>query len=261
MGPPTFDRRAFRAKQTCLQIRIRRRGPNPSSCATRIGTSEHLQRSVWLRRVPGTHRYGALARSPSVHLAAVSQGTFDGQKPSTWLPLFYKASKVLLKSVDKDLVFLFGEAEAQTAKKLVAAHADEAAKAVQGTINAHRVVWEKKEQAERDLLVGQAELWAIRPRGHRVTCPACGSAAIVIGDSISAAQRSIEDDVITERQEHLPSRFECIACGMKIAGLSQLTAAGLGDVYMQTQSYDASEYYASPEQETEGWDADNNEPF
>ena len=88
---------------------------------------------------------------------------FDGQKPSGWLPLFYKAAKVLLESVDKDLAFLFGEAEAKTAEKLIAAHADDAAKAVKGTINAHKVVWEKKDQAERDKLIAQADLWAMLP--------------------------------------------------------------------------------------------------
>jgi hypothetical protein len=197
-------------------------------------------------------------RNAELHSGEIA---FDGQKPSSWLPLFYKASKVLLTSVEKDLAFLFGDDEAATAEKLIAAHADEAAKAVQGTIHAHKVVWEKKDQAERDKLSTQAKLWATRQRGHRVTCPACQSEAIVTGDSISAPQKTIKDDLITEKQEHLPSRFECIACGMKIAGLSQLAAAGLGDVYVQTISYDAGEYYAPPDHdEMEGWEPDNNEP-
>jgi transcription elongation factor Elf1 len=121
-------------------------------------------------------------------------------------------------------------------------------------------VWQKREQAERDKLASQAKLWATRQRGHRVTCPACSSDAVVTGDSISAPQKTIKDDLITEKQEHLPSRFECIACGMKIAGLSQLTAAGLGDVYIQAQSYDAGEYYAPEDEEMDGYEPDNNEP-
>jgi hypothetical protein len=47
---------------------------------------------------------------------------------------------------------------------------------------------------------------------------------------------------------------------MKIAGLSQLTAAGLGDVYVQAQSYNANEFYSSPsEDDYEGYEPDNNE--
>jgi hypothetical protein len=197
-------------------------------------------------------------RNAELHSGEIS---FDGQKPSSWLPLFYKASNVLLKSVHKDLASLFGKDEASTAEKLIVAYADEAAKAVQGTINAHKVVWEKKEESDCTELTAQAKLWATRQRGHRATCPARQSEAIVTGDPISAAQKSINEDLITEKQEHLPARFECIACGMKIAGLSQLTAAGLGDVYVQTLSYDASEYYAPPEEDDGGgWEPDNNEP-
>ena len=197
-------------------------------------------------------------RNAELHSGEIA---FDGVKPSLWLPLFYKAAKVLLISVDMDLAFLFGEEEAKTAERLIEAHADEAAKAVQGTIHAHQVVWQKKDLAERDKLASQAKLWATRQRGHRVVCPACSSDAVVTGDSISAPQKTIIDDLITEKQEHLPSRFECIACGMKITGLSQLTAAGLGDVFIQTISYDAAEYYAPPENdEMDGYEPDNNEP-
>jgi hypothetical protein len=189
------------------------------------------------------------------------QTSFDGVKHSTWLPLFYRTCDVLLTDLGRDLSHIFGKDEANTAKKLIAALADDAAKSVKATINAHEMVWGKKEQSERDKAFTLATLWATKHAGHRVKCPACKSDAIVTGDSISAPQKSINGDIITEKQEHLPSKFECIACGMKISGLSQLTAAGLGDVYVQAQSYDASEYYAPQEQEEwEGYEPDNNEP-
>ncbi|MCK1658535.1 hypothetical protein IVA90_13015 [Bradyrhizobium sp. 151] len=228
-----------------------------------ISTAEVISRLSTILPEFDTEIAGFCQRHTSQRNAELHSGeiAFDGQKPSSWLGLFYKASKALLASVEKDLAFLFGDKEASTAEKLINAHADEAAKAVQGTISAHKVGWEKKEQSEREKLRSQADLWATRQRGHRVTCPACQSAALVLGDSISAPQKTIDGDVITEKQEHLPSRFECIACGMKIAGLSQLTAAGLGDVYVQAQSYDASEYYASPDQDMDGWEPDNNEPY
>jgi hypothetical protein len=46
---------------------------------------------------------------------------------------------------------------------------------------------------------------------------------------------------------------------MKISGLSQLTAAGLGDTYVNTQDYDASQYYASEPAEWDGYEPDNND--
>src|SRR5262249_33566149 len=112
----------------------------------------------------------------------------------------------------------------------------------------------------RDKATAIATLWATKHAGHRVACPACGSVAIVAGDSISAPKKTISGDMITEKQEHLPNKFECIACGMKIAGLSQLTAAGLGDVYVKSRTYNASEFYATtPEDEYDGYEDDNNE--
>ena len=122
-------------------------------------------------------------------------------------------------------------------------------------------MWSGKDKAEREKLAGQAAIWAARHAGHRVKCPACNSDALVVGEPVAQPQKSIKGDLITEKQEHLPSKFECVACGMKIAGLSQLSTAGLGDVYAQTQTYDASEYYApSDEPDYQDYEPDNNEP-
>ena len=67
-------------------------------------------------------------------------------------------------------------------------------------------------------------------------------------------------DMIKEKQEYLPSKFECIACGLKIAGLSHLSAAGLGDIYVQTSFYTPSEFYEL-EDPADYWEDDNNERF
>lgn len=204
-----------------------------------------------------SHRHTS-KRNAELHSGEIA---FDDVKHSSWLPMFYRTCKVLLVDMGHDLPHVFGKEEAAIAEKLITALADDAAKAVKATINAHKTVWDKKEKADRDKVSILATLWATKHVGHRVTCPACASNAIVTGEAISAAQKSIKGDIITEKQEHLPSKFECIACGMKIAGLSQLTAAGLGDVYAQTQSYDAGEYYAPAEpDEYHDWEPDNNEP-
>jgi hypothetical protein len=192
------------------------------------------------------------------------QTAFEGIKHSTWLPLYYQTCKVLVVELGRSLADIFGKEEAKTAEKLIVALADKAAKVVKATIEAHEIVWSKKDDADRKKAAGIATVWATKHLGHRVKCPACKSDAIVMGDSISAPQKTISGDIITEKREHLPNKFECIACGMKIVGLSQLTAAGLGDVYVQTQSYDASQYYAPDEEEEEevewdGFEPDNND--
>jgi hypothetical protein len=45
---------------------------------------------------------------------------------------------------------------------------------------------------------------------------------------------------------------------LKIAGLSQLTACGLGVPFKSTSTYDAADYFA-PDDQYAGFDDDNNE--
>lgn len=183
---------------------------------------------------------------------------FDGVKCShgvkhfLWLPLFYKTCKVLLDDLELDLAAVFGTDEAIIAEKLIDTIADHAAKTVEGTIAAHEKVWNAKEKAERDNLAGQATLWATRHACHRVKCPACGSDAIVVGEAIAPPHKSIKEDLITEKQEYLPNKFECVACGMEMAGISQLNAVGLDNIYVQTQTYDVNEYFAGEPNSLQG---------
>jgi hypothetical protein len=119
-------------------------------------------------------------------------------------------------------------------------------------------VWESKDPEEQKELTQKASVWATRQTGHRVVCPSCANEALVMGGPISEPLRKLDGDLIVEAQEYLPSKFECIACQLKIAGLSQLSACGLGVTYKSTSTYDAADYYA-PEDEYPGFDDDNNE--
>lgn len=184
---------------------------------------------------------------------------FEGVKSSTWRPAFYRAATVLVKSLDRELAELVGEAEADVAAKLMEAAVDAAAKAVQGDISAYQKVWDGKTGKEKSAAVHQATGWATKHAGHRTQCPACSSDALLFGEAIGSPQKSIAEDEITEVQQYLPSRFECVACGLKIAGLSQLNACGMGDAYNKTITYDAASYYA-PEDNYPDYEPDFNEP-
>lgn len=184
---------------------------------------------------------------------------FDGVKGASWQPRFYQTCAVLLGSMGLTLEEFVGADEAKAAEAIMAAAADESAKAVKGDVEAHAKVWQARPEGERAMLVAQAEVWATRQAGHRVRCPACDSNALVTGGPVSAPVRKLEGDEIVEKQEYLPSHFECIACGLKIAGLSRLAVVGLGNRYTNTQVYDAAEYYAQPEDEWAGYEEDNNE--
>lgn len=193
-------------------------------------------------------------RNEELHAGSVP---FDGL-PTTWLAPFYETCQVLLAALSKDLAFLFGDGEAELAKQLIAAYHDDSAKAVQKSIAAHRTIWEGKDLPDREKAVQQAAAWATRQHGHRASCPACGTDGLVLGTAVAAPVRKLDGDLIVEVQDHLPTKFECVACQLKVSGLSQLTACGLGSTYRSTYTYDAADYYA-PEDSHEQFGDDNNE--
>ena len=182
--------------------------------------------------------------------------SFDGLGPSSWLPLHYRACTVLIESLGKKLELLVGKNEADAAAAMIAASLDESAKSVGKAIHDHKAKWAAKTPEEQQTLSKQAKLWANRYEGHRVICPACDSTGLVTGEPIAPPIKTMEEDFVVETQKHLPSKFECIACGLKISGLPQLAASNLGDTYTLTSRYDAADYYRTPYDEYED---DNNE--
>ena len=158
-----------------------------------------------------------------------------------------------------ELAEFVGEDEEAVAVKLIAAVKDETAKSTKGDVSAHQKVWLAKSDEDRKTLSVSASAWAIKQAGHRVKCPACGSDALLKGEPVAAPHKTIKEDEITEAQEYLPSQFECIACGLKISGLSRLNAIDLGARYKKTLVYDAGEYYAPEEDYSSRYEEDNNE--
>ena len=183
---------------------------------------------------------------------------FEGIKGATWQPRFYQTCQTLLMSMGIPLEDFVGKDEAEVAEKLINAAADDRAKAVKGDVEAHTKVWNTKLEDDRTTLQTQAAVWATRQNGHRVDCPSCSSTALVFGEPVSIPTQNLIDDEIVESQEYLPTHFECVACGLKIAGLSRLAVAGLSDRYKKTQTYAAAEYYA-PADDWSNYEDDNNE--
>lgn len=174
-----------------------------------------------------------------------------------WLGEYYDVCAALLESMGESLASLLGDKEAGVAKKLVTAAKDESAKAVNKAIHQHRRSWEAV--SKRYTLRLRASIWAAQHVGHRVTCPACKSQAVVTGEPIAEPHATISGGMVTEKQDHLPSKFECIACGLKIVGLARIAAARLGNTYTSTRTYNLEEYFGD-RTEFEGFEDDNNEP-
>lgn len=168
---------------------------------------------------------------------------FENLGSSSWLPMFYSVCEVLVSAIGESLESLFGMETANRAQEDIAALQDDTGKAVKGTINAHKTVWDQKSDEEKTTAKMQAETTALRHYGHRIACPACTCTALLQGKAAGAAKRTVDEDGIDERQVMKPETFHCIACGLKISGYSKLLAAGLGDTFISTSHYDAVEYF------------------
>jgi hypothetical protein len=166
---------------------------------------------------------------------------FSSLGTSKWLPRFYVACKVLLKSMDRELADLVSNAK--SAEAMIDSLEDAAAKAVNQDINAHALVWSNKTEQERKDVTLRAKAWATRQAGHCVVCPACKCSALVQGNASGTVATSVIDDEVVQRQTVLPSSFECVACGLRISGLSKLSACGLGDAFTSKSTYTAAEFF------------------
>lgn len=166
---------------------------------------------------------------------------FDFLGTAPWLPKFYLASRILLESIGKKLPDYFSDARG--AESMIASLGDAAAQAVSQDINAHTQVWSNKKEADRKTAISQAVAWATKQSGHRVNCPACKSVALLHGEPIGTVTTEIEDECVVQVQKMLPTGFECIACGLRIHGLSKLSAAGVGDMFTAKSTFSAAQYF------------------
>jgi len=197
-------------------------------------------------------------RNAELHSGALP---FDPLSTSAWLPQFYAAIHVLLQAQGRSVAQLFGDQEAATATTLIEAMKDDAAKSVRGTISAHKTIWNDKSDAERETLAKNASVLSTRSDGHRVTCLACESIALLHGSPAGAESSVYKDGMIVIREPMLPSSFECKACSLKIVGYSKLNACGFGGTFTSTSHIDPVDYFEDDFRDRmSGMDDDNNEP-
>lgn len=191
--------------------------------------------------------------------------SFAGIGTSSWLPHYYASCRVFLESMGRKLDDLFKKSK--EAAELAASLKDTAAKAVDKDIDECRTKWQAKSANDREAALAQATSWASRHAGHRTKCPACGSPALLYGSSHGSVTSDVREDEVIQKQTMLPSSFECIACSLRITGISKLSACGLGDAFTATSKFSVPEFFGlyteddldSARAEGPGWEDDFNE--
>lgn len=235
--------------------------------AVSIGTKEVLARLSELVPSFTTEIAGFCSKHVERRNAELHTGeaAFIDAETADWLPRFYKACSILLQSMGEKLSTMMPDAN--KAQEMIDSLDDAAAKAVEQEIKAYAKVWGNKSEKDRSTAQSQAKSWATRQSGHRTSCPACKSIALLHGAPNGAVSTTIGDDEVIQRQSMLPSAFECIACQLKISGYSKLTACGLGNVFTETTTYSAAEFFnlyteddiETAKRELYDYEPDNNE--
>ncbi len=182
-------------------------------------------------------------RNDELHTGASAFTDYTAQK---WLAGFYRCCQTLAKSLDYDLVNLFGKVEADVAlSELTQVEAD-VKNTVKNNIAAYEKVFVAKEQEEKDALFAESEkklAQLVHLRHHRSVCPACKGPASVQGDPFGQESRQDDDGEIVVRQSVLPSSFNCGNCNLKLNGYAELCVVGLGNPYTRTRRYSPEEFY------------------
>jgi transcription elongation factor Elf1 len=148
--------------------------------------------------------------------------------------------------MNESLESLFGDDEARVAEATIVANESSIIHRVKSIVLAHSQVFSGKPEEARRKASELAEIQSAElahQRHHRIACPACESSATVQGTVFGPEITKHEPEGIKVRQAVYPTSFFCQACGLRLSGYAELSAAGLGGHYTRTTTYSPEEYY------------------
>ena len=181
-------------------------------------------------------------RNSELHTGDSAFAASSSDYTSTPIATFYEVCDVLLRSMDKDLGDLFQNMD--TIREQISARKEQVKQLLDAQIKEKKAFWNGLDSKSQQRLRASSAEWATPQRGHRVLCPSCGSHALVKGEFMEDAEDRLVDDVVEQRVLMLPSSFECIACELRLAGLSKLIFCGLGDPFIATTRYDIVDFFS-----------------
>lgn len=171
---------------------------------------------------------------------------FEDYPTSKWIAGFYKCCKILSEFQSESLNSLLGDEIEKEANIILSEVEEEVIGKTKSQIAAHERVFANKSESEKNRLKEESkrnsELLAHNGH-HRIECPSCKSLATISGEPYGKENIETTMDSIVIRQSILPTKFQCIACELKIEGYSALTAANISDHYTRRITYNPEEYF------------------
>jgi transcription elongation factor Elf1 len=158
--------------------------------------------------------------------------------------------EVLLRHIGTDFAEFLGKDHAQSATKMLKDRRENIKKEVLDRISAAKKIAtnispEQKAKREESVKAPIAKWLSENALRRGCNCPACGSAAIMSGESISRGPARIDEDAATIQREVrvLPNYFRCPVCNLKLNGYQEMLEAGLGTLYTTIEDEDPIEFF------------------
>lgn len=173
---------------------------------------------------------------------------FEGIAIDVWQPKYWQVTKLLLDAQGKKLEDYVGAEEAKAAEAIISDASVALAKAIEGRIRKHELIFQKAyPEEQRQQVLEHAQITINARLNYDETdapCPACNSPGILNGEYLTQEIKGPTDDEpwINEVENIFGAqRFECIVCGLKLVGVDELVAADLDSEFTKV-GYEEVDY-------------------
>lgn len=174
---------------------------------------------------------------------------FEEYNQDKWIGEFYKACKVLTKSMGESLESFLGKEHSGIAESLLSENDAKIKKAVLDKIAARKKTFQDDEKNIPDIISERATKSdrqvesKVHQGFHKVSCPCCNHSATIYGKESSSSQEKIIGDSVKVTKTVIPTMFQCDVCGLKLSSYAELQAASLPLHYTNTYEYDPIDYF------------------
>jgi hypothetical protein len=165
-------------------------------------------------------------------------------RSSSWQPQYYSICEVLLAHLGLGLDEFFPADRASAARTVLDGLAEDVESSVKQRIADTRRWFEELDEEEQEARKRREPTSVDRSSREQIAaCPACGSRALMAGETAGVSEPRAGEDQIERDIRVLPTRLRCSVCELSLDSHAELYHAGLGDEYSIVDSEDPLEYY------------------
>ena len=165
------------------------------------------------------------------------------------MPLIYSFIAKVSDFVQEDLDSLLGVADATQARQTAEAILKDRKKRVQDLIKIQKDRFFGLTQKEQETKRAESKpefVSAVTSAGHHLKthkCPSCAHDGLLGGSPVGRSAPMLREDGIYQELRIVPDIFECKCCELKIKGLDELMAAGVGHEFKVLDEKDVFEHF------------------